>query len=267
MTRSLLGSLPYSVLTRFLPPCVSPALALRFHSASRLAHVGHVRGYRLSGIHPMLARFASQVWPRRVCRCARTRPNLLVWPRPRGHYEWLAGWQVDFVSALFLTVLDLMLTNCLVTLPSTYSEDDDLSSFQITFPSLGNNQSLTRTSITYSYTYRYATAPIRLSSACRQIHAALTGPKAKRKEDVNERGLKDAWEALGRSWEEFEGLRHVGPVSSPFRMPVYGVCVLIARLAQVGIIQTEDTERFVNGWQVRCRSRFLSLLYPLPCCR
>ncbi|KAF8604613.1 hypothetical protein BDV93DRAFT_507541 [Ceratobasidium sp. AG-I] len=101
-------------------------------------------------------------------------------------------------------------------------EDDDLSSFQITFPSLGNNQSLTRTSITYSYTYR-------LSSACRQIHAALTGPKAKRKEDVNERGLKDAWEALGRSWEEFEGLRHVGPV---------------------GIIQTEDTERFVNGWQI-----------------
>ncbi|KAG9124802.1 hypothetical protein FRC07_010200 [Ceratobasidium sp. 392] len=108
-------------------------------------------------------------------------------------------------------------------------EDDDLSSFQITFPSLGNNQSLTRTSITYSYTYRYATAPIRLSSACRQIHAALTGPKAKRKEDVNEPGLKDAWEALGRSWEEFEGLRHVGPV---------------------GIIQTEDTERFVNGWQI-----------------
>ncbi|CUA75867.1 Protein Ycf2 (chloroplast) [Lotus japonicus] [Rhizoctonia solani] len=87
-------------------------------------------------------------------------------------------------------------------------EDDDLSSFQITFPSL---------------------APIRLSSACRQIHAALTGPKAKRKEDVNERGLKDAWEALSRSWEEFEGLRHVGPV---------------------GIIQTEDTERFVNGWQI-----------------
>ncbi|KAG8746510.1 hypothetical protein FRC10_004644 [Ceratobasidium sp. 414] len=87
-------------------------------------------------------------------------------------------------------------------------EDDDLSSFQITFPSL---------------------APIRLSSACRQIHAALTGPKAKRKEDVNEPGLKDAWEALGRSWEEFEGLRHVGPV---------------------GIIQTEDTERFVNGWQI-----------------
>ncbi|CEL55161.1 hypothetical protein RSOLAG1IB_01169 [Rhizoctonia solani AG-1 IB] len=87
-------------------------------------------------------------------------------------------------------------------------EDDDLSSFQITFPSL---------------------APIRLSSACRQIHAALTGPKAKRKEDVNERGLKEAWEALSRSWEEFEGLRHVGPV---------------------GIIQTEDTERFVNGWQI-----------------
>lgn len=89
-----------------------------------------------------------------------------------------------------------------------------MSSFQITFPSLGNNQSLTRTSITYSYSYRYATAPIRLSSACRQIHAALTGPKAKRKEDVNEPGLKDAWEALGRSWEEFEGLRHVGPVST-----------------------------------------------------
>ncbi|CAE6461158.1 unnamed protein product [Rhizoctonia solani] len=108
-------------------------------------------------------------------------------------------------------------------------EDDDLSSFQITFPSLGNKQSLIRTSITYSYSYRYATAPIRLSSACRQIHAALTGPKAKRKEDVNERGLKDAWEALSRSWEEFEGLRHVGPV---------------------GIIQTEDTERFVNGWQI-----------------
>jgi hypothetical protein len=93
------------------------------------------------------------------------------------------------------------------------SEDDDLSSFQITFPSLGNKQSLVRTSISYSYSYRYATAPIRLSSACRQIHAALTGPKAKRKEDVNERGLKEAWEALSRSWEEFEGLRHVGPVS------------------------------------------------------
>ncbi|QRW17673.1 Fungal Zn(2)-Cys(6) binuclear cluster domain [Rhizoctonia solani] len=108
-------------------------------------------------------------------------------------------------------------------------EDDDLSSFQITFPSLGNKQSLIRTSITYSYSYRYATAPIRLSSACRQIHAALTGPKAKRKEDVNEPGLKEAWEALSRSWEEFEGLRHVGPV---------------------GIIQTEDTERFVNGWQI-----------------
>ncbi|KZS99138.1 hypothetical protein SISNIDRAFT_492392 [Sistotremastrum niveocremeum HHB9708] len=106
--------------------------------------------------------------------------------------------------------------------------DDDLSTFEASLPIIGS-QAVSRAALNYTFVYRYAAAPIHLSSACRKVHAALTGPKARSRPEVDEELLKAAWEALERSWEEFEALRQIG---------------------SVGIAQPEDTDRFVSGWQI-----------------
>lgn len=111
------------------------------------------------------------------------------------------------------------------------SDDDDLQLFQNTLPPsvAHHSQAVSKSPFTLSVTFRYATAPIRVSSACRLINSALTGPKAQLRDQVNEEKLKAAWEALERCWEEFDGLLQV---------------------QQVGILQKEDSERFVSGWKV-----------------
>lgn len=84
--------------------------------------------------------------------------------------------------------------------------------------------------LTKTLSSQFVTAPIRLSTACRQINEALTGPKAQKRRHINEAALKGSWEMLAACWDEFEGLRE---------------------LSLGGIMQKEDMERFVSGWQVR----------------
>lgn len=120
-----------------------------------------------------------------------------------------------------------------LTLGLIDSDNDDLTSFEASLPAAFTTsfsaQALQKSPFALTYTYRYATAPIRCSSACRQINAALTGAKARAREGVDEKGLREAWEALEVCWEEFEELRCLGPA---------------------GIITNEDTDRFVSGWQI-----------------
>jgi len=107
-----------------------------------------------------------------------------------------------------------------------HSTDSDLSSFEATLPPLSDPSG---ESASYSFTYRYATIPIRIASICRQVHAALTGPKARQSNDIDEERLHDAWDALDQCWKDFDGLRQFG--TSP-------------------IVQAEDVERFIDGWQI-----------------
>jgi hypothetical protein len=63
--------------------------------------------------------------------------------------------------------------------------------------------------------------------ACRLIHKALTGAKARRSERVDRRLLNDAWEALEESWIEFEGIKAFSP--DP-------------------LTRQDDVVRFADGW-------------------
>ena len=75
--------------------------------------------------------------------------------------------------------------------------------------------------------------PIRISALCRDIHAVLTGPKARQKEDVKEDRLQYIWQHLASCWKELDELRTL----------------------QIGdAIAREDTERFIHGWQVRSQA-------------
>jgi len=107
------------------------------------------------------------------------------------------------------------------------SADDDL----ITFQSLpdGANLALAPSQLNLSYSRRWALAPLRLASACRLVNSALTGPKARERQNIDEAKLKDAWEAIETSWEEFESLRQLG---------------------LLGILTEEEANRFVDGWKV-----------------
>lgn len=93
----------------------------------------------------------------------------------------------------------------------------------------GIEMAVTRSEINTSYTRRWALAPLRLASACRQINAALTGAKARAKPDIDETKLKQAWESIENCWEEFESLR---------------------QLSLLGILTKEEADRFVDGWKV-----------------
>lgn len=64
-----------------------------------------------------------------------------------------------------------------------------------------------KTSAVYRAAAKLATAPVRLAIACRLIHRALTGPRARKRETVDPALLHEAWEALEKCWEEFEAIR------------------------------------------------------------
>ncbi|KAI0664923.1 hypothetical protein C8Q70DRAFT_1060822 [Cubamyces menziesii] len=104
--------------------------------------------------------------------------------------------------------------------------DEDLTAFEATLPPFGSD---TGPSAGYAFAFRFATIPIRIASVCREVHAALTGPKARQREDLDEVKLEEAWKTLERCWTDLDGLRHLG------------TC---------GIIQPEDIERFIDGWQI-----------------
>lgn len=87
-------------------------------------------------------------------------------------------------------------------------------------------------SVAYEFTYRYAMVPLELASACRKVHAALTGPKARQQNEIDEKSLHDVWDALEKLWKDFDNLRMLGTS---------------------GNVHDEDVDRYIHGWQV-CRS-------------
>ncbi|CDO70783.1 hypothetical protein BN946_scf184798.g98 [Trametes cinnabarina] len=105
--------------------------------------------------------------------------------------------------------------------------DDDLTAFEATLPPLGNDTSAAAAG--YAFAFRFATIPIRIASLCRDVHAALTGPKARQRDELDENKLQEAWETLEHCWGELDSLRQLG------------TC---------GIVQPEDVERFIDGWQI-----------------
>jgi hypothetical protein len=89
---------------------------------------------------------------------------------------------------------------------------------------------MTRSStIAYEFTYRYAMVPLELASACRKVHLALTGPKARQQNEIEEKGLHEVWDALEKSWKDFDNLRMLGTS---------------------GNVHEEDVDRYIHGWQV-----------------
>ncbi|PVF98575.1 hypothetical protein CPB86DRAFT_814609 [Serendipita vermifera] len=92
-------------------------------------------------------------------------------------------------------------------------DDDDLATFHRELPApptfMANNMGVQPSNMTYSLAFQYATAPIRLASACRKVHAALTGPKARAARRLDGKKLEETWEALALCWEEFESLRPI----------------------------------------------------------
>lgn len=109
--------------------------------------------------------------------------------------------------------------------------DEDLVAFKATLPSPPpiNDATSGRPAASYAHAYRFADMPIRVSSICRKVHSALTGPRARQNDDVDEEKLLESWVALDRCWRELDDLRH------------YGLS---------GILQEEDIERFIDSWKV-----------------
>jgi hypothetical protein len=122
-----------------------------------------------------------------------------------------------------------------------FRDDDDLKMFQQELPPAPsfNPRALQTTNMTYSLAFQYATAPIRLASACRKVHAALTGPKARAAKRLDGEKLEDTWESLTLCWEEFESLRPI---------------------QRSDHVTNEDTTRFIDGWQVSRSHLLLSCL-------
>lgn len=86
----------------------------------------------------------------------------------------------------------------------------------------------------YALAHTYAAVPIRISGVCRQVHASLTGPKARRALLVDEESLNYTWKMLDRCWKELDELRQYGTGD---------------------LVDVEDIERFINAWQVSYVSR------------
>ncbi|KAJ3551148.1 hypothetical protein NM688_g4889 [Phlebia brevispora] len=104
--------------------------------------------------------------------------------------------------------------------------DDDLTAFEVALPSRRDDS---QGSAAYDLTFRYMGLPIQISSLCRAIHAALTGPKARQREELKEELLQYVWEGLEKAWRDLDNLRNL-PLGN--------------------IIEQEDMERFIHGWQI-----------------
>ncbi|KAF8509550.1 hypothetical protein JB92DRAFT_3083744 [Gautieria morchelliformis] len=105
--------------------------------------------------------------------------------------------------------------------------DDDLAAFQTAQE--GIDMPITRSEIALTYSRRWALAPLRLASACRQVNSALTGSKARARQKIDDVKLNEAWESIQNCWEEFESLRQLG---------------------LLGIMTIEEADRFVDGWKI-----------------
>ncbi|KZT28498.1 hypothetical protein NEOLEDRAFT_851723 [Neolentinus lepideus HHB14362 ss-1] len=128
-----------------------------------------------------------------------------------------------------------------------YLSEDDLNAFQATLPPLPlpphspsstphsptmpSPPPLTRTSLTYTVHYRYGAIPLRVSSACRLVHAALTGPRSRQRGEIDEGVIREAWDTLDSAWDELENLKS----------PTTGA---------MGVMSRDEVLRFVYGWQI-----------------
>jgi hypothetical protein len=104
-------------------------------------------------------------------------------------------------------------------------DDEDLDTMHDSI----HNRSMVVQNSTLQTSVKFATAPINLALACRLINRALSGPSARRSRTVNGNWVKEAWEALERSWEEFEALK-------------------LAPEATVVYTSMDDVVRFADGW-------------------
>lgn len=104
---------------------------------------------------------------------------------------------------------------------------DDLIEFEATLPPRPDGSS---GSAVYALAHTYAAVPIRISGVCRQVHASLTGPKARRALLVDEESLNYTWKMLDRCWKELDELRQYGTGD---------------------LVDVEDIERFINAWQIK----------------
>ncbi len=114
---------------------------------------------------------------------------------------------------------------------------ENLTAFESSLPHIGNGGGA---SAGYAFAFRFATVPIRIAMVCRDIHALLTGPgpKARPHDDIDEDKLLRVWVTLDECWTSLDDLRNGGAY---------------------GIVQLEDIERFIDGWQVRYDRRYPNL--------
>ncbi|EIW60500.1 uncharacterized protein TRAVEDRAFT_165341 [Trametes versicolor FP-101664 SS1] len=105
---------------------------------------------------------------------------------------------------------------------------ENLTAFESSLPHIGNGGGA---SAGYAFAFRFATVPIRIAMVCRDIHALLTGPgpKSRPHDDVDEDKLLRVWATLDECWANLDDLRNGGTY---------------------GIVQVEDIERFIDGWQI-----------------
>lgn len=118
------------------------------------------------------------------------------------------------------------------------STEDDLASFQKTLPSLdiGN---LTQPSISLGVHYRLASVPLKLASACRNLHQCLTGPEAQRRHSIDEGRIRNLWDTLEQCSKDLNELRH---------------------LANLGMVKEEDVTQYADAWQASASSQFNNAL-------
>jgi hypothetical protein len=108
-----------------------------------------------------------------------------------------------------------------------HSSDYDLTAFEAA--RLPAHDDGSRASEIYTFTFRCVSAPVHISSVCRTIHAALTGPMVRASDRVKEELLDKAWTGLDKCWTELDGLRSEDTGE---------------------VLEQEDLDRFVDGWQV-----------------
>ncbi|TXT15729.1 hypothetical protein VHUM_00232 [Vanrija humicola] len=110
------------------------------------------------------------------------------------------------------------------------ADDHPMSTVNDAVSGYDNHMALISSQSLFDHSLRMASASVRLALACRMIHGALTGPKARRNEKVNGNEIRQIWEALEQSWEEFESLKHES-ANAPFR-------------------QTDEVVYFSDAWKV-----------------
>lgn len=104
--------------------------------------------------------------------------------------------------------------------------DDDLEAFETTTLPLIGSQS----AVNYQSAYRYSRIPLRISTICRQVHASLTGSKARQSDEIDAFRLHEVWNSLGHVWEDLDGLRNYPGTDA---------------------LQPHEIERFISGWQIK----------------